>query len=78
MTDSEDNDLDLANYLIGKYLLGMGLGYKINGLIKIKMEDDNVFYEIITSLPFSIFKKNNDFFDFVAVSDKEIQGVKNK
>lgn len=70
----EQTDLEIAEYLISKYV--SNFGYNTNGLIKIKLEDDNVFYEIITTLPFSVFKRNNNFFDFVAVSDKEIQGVK--
>lgn len=74
--DNEDTDLDFAEYLVSKYV--SDFGYKTDGLIKIKLEDNDMFYEIITSLPFSVFRRNNDFYDFVAVSDKEIKGIKNK
>ncbi|MDD3123266.1 MAG: hypothetical protein PHC62_07140 [Candidatus Izemoplasmatales bacterium] len=71
--ENETTDLELAEYLIGKYILGFG--YETNGLIKIKMEDE-IYYEIMTTLPFSLFQKNNDFNDFVAVSNKKIKGIK--
>ena len=72
--DNEKNDLELAQKLISKY--AYEFGYESEGLIKIKMESDSVFFEIITTLPFSVFQKNNDFFEFVAVSDKEVKGIK--
>ena len=74
--DDEETDLDIAQYFVRKYV--GSFGYRSAGLIKIKYDKDNVFYEIITTLPFNIFQKNNDFFEFIAVSDREIQGVKNK
>ena len=72
--DNKDTDLDFAEYLVDKYVLEFG--YKTNGLVKIKLERGNLYYEIITTLPFSVFQKNNDFFEFVAVSDKEVKGIK--
>lgn len=72
--DEELADLDFAEYLVNKYV--SGFGYNTKGLIKIKLEKDNLYYEIITTLPYKTFKKNNDFFEFVAVSDKEVKGLK--
>lgn len=74
--DNEENDLDTAKRFVGKYVDIWG--FKTNGLIKIKYDKHNVFYEIITSLPYTLYKENNNFFEFFAVSDKQIQGVKNK
>lgn len=74
--DNKDTDLDFAEYLVSKYV--SDFGYVTKGLIKIKKETDNLYFEIITTLPFSVFKKNNDFFEFVAVSDKQVKGIKNK
>jgi len=70
----EELDLEIAEYLVNKYV--SDFGYKTKGLIKIKLEDDDMFYEIITTLPFSVFQENNDFFEFVAVSDKQVKGIK--
>lgn len=72
---NEEIDLEIAEYLISKYVSDFGC--ETNGLVKIKLEDDNLHYEINTTLPFSTFEKNNNFFEFVAVNHKEIRGVKN-
>ncbi len=65
-TNNEDTDIDYAEYLISKYV--SIFGYDTDGIIKLKF-DDEVFFEIITTLPFSIFKKNNDFFKFISLND---------
>lgn len=72
--DNKDTDLDFAEYLVSKYVSDFGCETK--GLIKIKKETDSLYFEIITTLPFSVFTKNNDFFEFVAVSDKQVKGIK--
>ena len=71
---NEEIDLGIAEYLISKYVSDFGC--ETNGLVKIKLERGNLYYEIITTLPFSVFKRNNNFFEFIAVGDKEVKGIK--
>jgi hypothetical protein len=73
--DDENRDLDLADLLVNKYV--NEFGYKSNGLIKIKYNFQEIFFEIITNLPYKIYRKNNNFFEFVPVNDSEFIGVKN-
>ena len=76
MCNDEENDLKLAEYLIKKYI---GLwGFTTEGLIKIVYDEGNIFYEIITTLPFSTYLKNNDFFEFEAENPRKLKGVKKK
>ena len=74
--DDEPNDLDLADYLIKKYVEQWG--YQTKGLIKIVYNEGNTFFEMITTLPFDNYTENNDFFEFKAVNSNKIRGIKNK
>lgn len=74
--NDEENDLELAEYLIKIYV---GLwGYNTKGTIKIIYDAGTIFYDCITTLPFSTYLENNDFYEFEAVSDKQVKGIKNK
>ena len=74
--NNEENDLTLAENLVGKYVELWG--YTIKGTIKILYDKRSIFYEILTNLPYTTYIENNDFFEFSAVSPKEIKGIKNK
>ena len=74
--NDESSDLNTGSDLVDKYTALWG--YKSEGLIKIVYDEGNIFYEIITTLPFSTYLKNNDFFEFEAENPRKLKGVKKK
>ena len=74
--NDEENDLELAEYLIKIYV---GLwGYNTKGTIKIIYDAGTIFYDCITTLPYTTYKENNDFFEFEAENPSKLKGVKKK
>lgn len=68
----EKEDLDFAGFIIETYVNQWG--YSIDGIIKIALHNDT-FYDIITTLPFTEYQQNNNFFEF-QIDKMESIGIK--